>query len=358
MICPKCGAPLPDNSTFCTNCGTSIAQAAPMYAPAQPMYSAPAPGGAGLVYKTLKGIAASPLFLIAAIALTVTLVLGIIGSLSSTGSVGDFIGETLSEYSDQLDISSSDMREIRRLLNDVPDVDASTVVVGQIPQILICAGVWMLFASALSNSGRMSAAGLTIIKVINIISLVFLCIFLGIALIGLIIAMAAAGDAAALLALLIVPLIIASVLVIIYFSKLIKTINTMKSVVNTGAPSDRVSPFVAVVCIIGGASSAFSVIRSLSYGALLSALADVANAAALICFGLLIFNFRNRMQELMRMAPVGGFAPASYVGSSYPQYQTPVNPYGAPVTVCPNCRAQHAATDAVCPFCGYSSNPR
>ena len=41
MICSNCGATIPDGSTFCTNCGTAVAQAAPAAAPApQPVYAA------------------------------------------------------------------------------------------------------------------------------------------------------------------------------------------------------------------------------------------------------------------------------------------------------------------------------
>lgn len=374
MICPKCGAQLPDNSTFCTNCGSPVAQAAPAYAPAQPAYAAPASDGTGIVHKTLKNLATSPLFLIAAIALTLVLVLNIVSSLSFTGSVidnlddyFDEIANSLSENSDSLGLSSRDIRDIRNafdemiddIRDEVPDVEVSpaSVITGQIPQILLCVGIWMLFVSALSGTGRMSGAGLTIIKVINLITFILLCIGFGLAVLGLAAGLVySIGEKveafiSAIVGAVLVIVAIVGTILIVYYAKLLKTINTMRSAVNTGAPSDRVSGFVAVICMITGISSGIYFFSSVSSGEILVALSHAANAAMNICFGLLIFRFRNTMRELMRMAPVGGFAPASYV-------QPPVNPYSAPLTVCPNCRNQHAATDAVCPFCGYTANPR
>ena len=47
MICRHCGAQIPDNATFCTNCGNAVQQAQPQpqpqyQQPAQPQYQQPA----------------------------------------------------------------------------------------------------------------------------------------------------------------------------------------------------------------------------------------------------------------------------------------------------------------------------
>ncbi|MBQ9544632.1 MAG: zinc ribbon domain-containing protein [Clostridia bacterium] len=370
MICPKCGAQVPDGSSFCTNCSAPLAQQAPAYAPyqspyappSQPAYAAPAPDSTGVVHKALKGLATSPMALIAAIALSLAIVLGIVGAMTNSSSVAVVLEDNLARFSDEFNISESDMREIRKMLSEVPDVSLSSAVVAQIPQILICVGVWMVLISAFSQTSRMSGSGLTVIKVITIISLVFACVGAGIlvilAIVGIVVGIA--QDIA------ILPVIsgiflfffaVFAAFLIIYYAKTVKTLNTMRSVIDTGAPNDRVSSFVAVICIIGGAGAGMSFLGSITLD-LFNALANAANAVALILFGLLIFKFRNTMQEVMRMAPapVGGYVPPSYSGASCAQQ--PANPYGNPVTVCPNCRNQHSANDAVCPFCGYSSAQR
>ncbi len=377
MICPKCGAQIPDDSAFCTSCGAQIAQAAPQPAP-QPAYAQPAPAyaqpapafapqpahdAALPVRKSLKELITSPLFIIAAIGLTVALILGIVTAFNASGSVAGMLEDALDQIADQVEIPASDMRDIRKMFDEIPDVQISpvSVIVGQLPSILMCVGVLMLLASGLSSSERINPSGLTIIKVLNVITLVLTCIGFGLGLLALIasIVITAVENVEAapiILGIVTIPVAIAAVFVILYYAKLVKTINTMRKVVETESPSDKVSAFVAVLCIIGGVGSGISFISSLVSGAILTALADACNAAALICFGLIIFKFRERMQELMKMMPVGGFVPPAYAGASYAQQ--PANPYSAPLTVCPNCRGQHPATDAVCPFCGYSANPR
>ena len=46
MICPKCGAQLPDDATFCYKCGTKVAQSPSQEQPAKPSQNVLAPSGA------------------------------------------------------------------------------------------------------------------------------------------------------------------------------------------------------------------------------------------------------------------------------------------------------------------------
>jgi len=46
LICPKCGAQLPDDATFCYKCGTKVGQSPPQEQPAKPSQNVLAPSGA------------------------------------------------------------------------------------------------------------------------------------------------------------------------------------------------------------------------------------------------------------------------------------------------------------------------
>ena len=98
MICSKCGATIPDGSTFCTACGAAVEQAAPAAAPApQPVYAAQPAAGVKTVTPTsvlvwgILGLAFSELGL-----------LGLIFSL--IGRIYDICVEEAVEYTDNNDL--------------------------------------------------------------------------------------------------------------------------------------------------------------------------------------------------------------------------------------------------------------
>lgn len=89
MVCRNCGAQLPENATFCQNCGTAVMPAQPQYQPVQPQYQpqppvAPTVPGKGMgVASMVLGIISLVLFCIWYIALPcaiISLILGAVGS--------------------------------------------------------------------------------------------------------------------------------------------------------------------------------------------------------------------------------------------------------------------------------------
>ena len=92
MVCRNCGAQLPENATFCQNCGTATQPAQPQYQPVQPQYQpvqpipvAPVtvPGKGQGVASMVLGIISLVLFCIWYIALPcaiISLILGAVGS--------------------------------------------------------------------------------------------------------------------------------------------------------------------------------------------------------------------------------------------------------------------------------------
>lgn len=191
--------------------------------------------------------------------------------------------------------------------------------------------LWLIVgAAANKRSPRMGTGALTTIKVFYIIGLVGICIGLAFTVIfGLVAVLSEnAGELSYEMASYFNSLLrqygvafalpqfsdqlfiyvffgglaIALIFGIIFTAKVLKTINTAKRVVNTGRPDDRVSPFLAVLIILGAVFSICGAVSQLLRGAsvaeLLFAVSGLISAAASICFAVVIFKFRSGMRRL------------------------------------------------------------
>ncbi|MBO4433222.1 MAG: zinc-ribbon domain-containing protein [Clostridia bacterium] len=280
-------------------------QYVPAYQPAyQPQYQ-PAvkpPRSSHPTLNALKNVGASPLLLIAAIAVSANLFLGIIKLFAGNYSVFGTV------YSYLYRLGISDFNEI---LNDI-----STATYGYmtllsflflIPTLIYTIGVWITYISANSRGNNgMSTAGLTMIKVMQIISLIFTCILFAASEIVCIIASVAAAaldrtnDGSSLsgssLTFFIVSASVVALLyifVIIYIAKVISSINAVKRTVSTGNSVYRVSGFVGVMNFIIAGFSLFGVF----YGGALSVFEGICDITALVCFALLLFKFNRAMRR-------------------------------------------------------------
>lgn len=335
MVCPNCGSQNPDNTAFCTRCGVRLAPAGAgqPYAPA-PMFSRMQPQNAELserVTATLKKVLSSPLALAAIIIFTATVLASAAASVQDsmvTLSTGRFLNYG-SSYTAAYGIGYIFGR-----------------IVGVVPSLLIALGMWITYASAKGSAPRLQTGGLTLIKVIMTILLVFICIaFAVIELVLLFLAVFSTVSASELTDYLeyawpfasinFTATVLAAVFIILMFvfaagfilaivlcAKSIKTVNTIKRTAVTAMPSDKVSPFVAVMLIILGACLLMSVCTSAigtffgsadevaAYSAsamaqmsYLTAVSEICDGVASILFGAFIFSYRKRMRGLMH-APV------------------------------------------------------
>lgn len=93
MFCRKCGAAVDEGETICPGCGAPVGvPSAPVPAPVAPAPAAP------VVKSPLQAACSSPMFLAAAICLSVTAVFQLIAMFTSTGTVGQ-----ISVYLDLVD---------------------------------------------------------------------------------------------------------------------------------------------------------------------------------------------------------------------------------------------------------------
>lgn len=361
MFCPNCGVKNEDGVAFCKNCGTKLGNIAPVRdqtadqsniqtdatiqqpveveqprevfaptaqqpalaqqaapaehatpaAPYAPVVRAAQPRSNHPVLKTVKDIGASPLFLIAVIAFTAALFFNLV-SIFTRGSASIYsLNEALGRFG---------IDELNGTLYQMNDYLKAIGVFGLIPSAIYLIGLWLIFAGAQQRgSAGMPTAGLTTIKVMAIIALVFVCIALALSEIVCVLAIIGIAGyysyanvlprdygydgaenmvstfATAILVGLAIGVLIVYVLFIVYEAKIISTINAVKSTILTGNPNYKVSGFVAVMNFI----IAFFSLFGLFAGGFAAMLAETCSITALICFGILIFKYKSAMIRLL-----------------------------------------------------------
>ena len=223
------------------------------------------------MHGVLKSFFASPLFLITAILFSANLLFQIIASLfpQDPAYIVNQIYSNL-PYEMQFIVSPGDLYSA---LSDAQSGTTVGTVIGMlITGGLMAAAYWITYISAKNPSvPAAKTAGLTIMKVFSIISLVVLslaevlCVVLAV-----IFGVALAGSdygymdemMSGFFIILIAACIIGFVVLIfeiIYEAKVIKMLNSAKNAMLTGMVPNKASIFVAVICFISAAVSFFSV---------------------------------------------------------------------------------------------------
>lgn len=319
MYCPKCGTLNDDSMSYCQRCGTPLAG------------GGAAPGG--LAY-SLKTMGRGPLYLTAVIAYTCSILFSIVGAVNARSTLGSLLSSLVNSFGYSYGMDYSAMQALDLLQSLGGGMSIGTAVIGELPAIVIATGLWLFFVSAMDRSGSpLSSTGLTVIKVMVIIQTVFFS--LGALAVALILIMLTAAVSSSpytsdsyttgiLVAIILVVLLCVAV-ALFYYIKLIQTIGGIGRVVRGGAAEDCVSMFVVVCCFILGGLSGVSALGSLFNP--LGALGSIGMATALICFGILLLNFRSLMRSPSAAAAQPYAQPAPPVPPPYAQpMQQPVQP--------------------------------
>ena len=313
MFCTNCGQACADNAAFCTNCGkkltvnavrpTSAQPAAPVPPavpqPPRPVTQPAQPIAAGGPIQALKRVATSPTYLTAAISLSVASLFSflqlIFGGAATIDSLYDLLYELDLEY----------------LLDDVyyyayNSASATTVIgafLAMIPTLLILAGVWMIFTAARDpyNSG-MSTSGLTLLKVMQIIGLVGMCVaalamvVVCVIIIGVVSQYRDAGPIVAVILFVMILFAALMALMIVYEIKIIQSIDAARTTIATGVVSGKISGFVGVMAIVFGGFAALSGLGQL-FTSVYAGLSSLGGATASIAFGMVLFAAKNELQN-------------------------------------------------------------
>lgn len=350
MFCKECGTKLADSSHFCPQCGCAhcvtypaepvTPTAASVTPPAEPEQSF-----ADKVRASAKKAGSSPIFLIATICFTALQLLDLF-SLNSIGSVLQAYSDLFAEF-DQYSWA---------LVQTLNKFSPWIAIAGLIPRFLVAASLWRIYGSCASRKPTVKTSGLTTIFVINLVQLVFSCLFL----LGLLVLVGAiyfsagnlfGADAEMMeIVCLIIGLVTLAIFifVLVYYCKIATSISNFRSTLQTGVPNKKVSRFVAILCYISGGSMILSGVDSLfsagmsALGSLYeesvysltpilfqSGISNLLNAAALILFGVSIFSYRSKMKALEAEERILSFQTLSYA-----------EPYTAPVYIPPEPAAE------------------
>lgn len=383
MFCPKCGYQNAEGAAFCQKCGTQLSPVSSAQPYPQPIAgSAPQRNGASVRnvpagIAVLEKVCTGPLILVAVIAFTAATVFNLISSISSaSGSL---------DYFYQMAAMMGMARSFGNLYYASQGAITFLAVIGSLPNILIVAGLWIAYASVANKQyAGMKTSGLTLIKVILIINLVCICIFFAaveVVLLAAIVNLANSYYGSSVVGPLVgvmIGIAIALVLLILYYVKAVKTINTIKFTAQSGNPSDAVSIYVAVMAFIAGGFALLSIVADHS---ILSIFARVCSTTAFICFGAFLFVYRNQMRAVKRgvvynptprqtipATPKPVYAPQTETSSNAQNVVTPQNRASDPspaehnqwpqqlVVTCSNCGGQYGTVPGQvckCPFCGH-----
>ncbi|MBQ9375823.1 MAG: zinc ribbon domain-containing protein [Ruminococcus sp.] len=285
MICNKCGYNNYDNSRFCTACGSNLTD--------------------NSVFSIVKSFGKSPLFLVATIAYTATLLLNLVYAFTNTWSLSLqlFNGSMYMPYPREY------AYEIASAIDKAVPIG---IVLGTIPAIIMCIGMWLVYGSALNRqTPYVKTTGLTMVNVILKIDFIFTLIILSLLeillLIGTIITSNYSSNSpysydsmylGITIGLILSFFLIAGIIVflVFYYVKAIKTVNSIKYSAQTGLPCDKISMFVAVISIITGAFDIISIL-STPFN-IVTILQALCSATAAITFGILLITYRSKMKEL------------------------------------------------------------
>lgn len=346
MFCAKCGTQNDDNAVYCHNCGAVLrpqggaggpsggaaggrgpavgaggSRQAGGYMPYGGAGAGVAPGNAaaaaeGSQTRALRELILTPLFLVAVIALSSRVILGILAAIAGAAPyaamIQNIINETgmyeYSEYSYQLS-------------NALSSGNIFSAIVSNAPSVMIAVGLWLQYSYARKRDQKMGTTGFTMIRIILIIQLVGICIGLALAVIGSLIGMVAAGSydeggkVIAVIALVVVMIALFGALTILYYFKILKMLDSAISIISNGIRTAQASMYVIVFTFISGGLSCLSALGSLAISPF-SFLTSAASAASSIAFGLLMLEynkpvsaFGGTVQDPMPAAP-GGISPS------------------------------------------------
>ena len=368
-LCNNCNAQLEDSAVFCNSCGVAQPQAqpagAPQYqqAPQQPAYNGninapvmPTLYNDSPVMAVVRKIATSPMYLVMAIAFSVSLVLSFINSIVALGTVTK---ELTSFYTNDL-YSAADIQDF------FDEISVSSTGGVSLFSILTAVSLWLIFAAAKDRRYKMNTTGLKILKVIAVISLVLVCVLAGLVtllLILLAVIMAVSGGtyidefnydysygydaaealtpAAFMIGFIAISVVCAALFtfLIVYQAFMVKAINSAKKTVETEVPTVKGFGFVSVMCIISGA---VNLVASLAYVIRpLILLTCLSTGLASLFAGLLLLRFKKEMEPFIIPPYMQYYQPAAqatpvsgqYGAQSEPVYQPVQNVEQPPVEV-------------------------
>ena len=311
MYCPNCGTFNQEWSRYCTGCGAQLQVGLSGDGKASPGLSEndreqEFANGDSVKRKDEAGIGLlqemgrSTAYLAAVICFSVSIVI----SIFAAGYVSSSFAESIIDLLRMMDLDGN-LQSVESMLSQYSGTMGSagffSALLTSIPEILTASGLWMLFLECRKNEQSIfSTSGFTIIYVVTVIKYVLLIIGAAVFVIGgffvILGVSSAAGEnsgGGTITAVLVFLLLAAAILIIpfFYYTRLLKMISTSKQMALKARRKAKMSTFVGVMTIISAVASFGGVIISAPAGKLANLLAGAAS----ICFAIVIFTFRDRL---------------------------------------------------------------
>lgn len=326
MVCKNCGAEIAQGTTFCPECVKAVQSNNGAQSYGQNPYGSQSQFGGHNYYgqqmaygnaipadmpagfaNIIKGLRSS-LFIAAVVAFTASLVFTLVNTLmgysaysSAYYNMLNGIGRVTGDYSALNELYSYGFTY------NVGGVIGG--LIGMMPSIIICAGLWMLFAEGRKNYSPIKNTGIVLIKVLTIVrmimALVVLAICMLVCILCIIVGVGASSsnyftDSGATSSILIgvavvlmFVIVVAGALGVFYYLQLLKTLTGIEMQMATGRPADKISGFVIVMMFIGGVFTALASLVSLFSGSVLAGFGGICSAVSSIFFCMILLNLKN-----------------------------------------------------------------
>lgn len=254
----------------------------------------------------VRTMATSVLFLVGTIGYSAYVLFELLGSFTGGSEIMNMFNNIMAQSGAY---SSMDYQSLQMLSGIFGSTSVISTLSSLIPAMVLVAGIWMVFAAAKQNKlPGIAATGMTMIRVIVIIELVLSCIAVfAVAAIGFLVVLGMGSltgyygegtPVVVIMVLILIVILAVCAINIIYYVKLGGTVKRMKETMITGRPDTKVSLFVEILCYLGGAGSAISALMSLVGLDIFGFLSNAGMGTASICFGMLLRQYRNKMQTL------------------------------------------------------------
>ena len=349
--CSACKAWNRPESVYCAECGAPL--------PAEREKQEP-------FYVKVKRICGSPVFLVAILLYTVSVLIATITAVYETAAV------SVTAQIDQV-LYWVSLLGMQDLVNWLVEESASIAVgvtivrfVTLLPSVLAAAGFWMFYAACRKKGDDpVRSSGLSFVKVAPILALVGVCLLLlveVVALFGAFVLLGVGGEQAAVVLAVVLVMLAVTILMLIYYIGLIRTLSVVRAASSTGRRSGQISMYVVVWNFVLAAgtllSNALLLIQNsilMTSSGIIDLLQGVLTAAFYILVSVVLLQYRSKVeldafaQPSVPVVPIPQYpAQRPYPQQNYGVYQTqPIYQQNAAQPVSNGYARQNAAQPAL-----------
>lgn len=253
------------------------------------------------IKETSRGMLKSPVFLLVALLNTIYLA-------SSIGAI--FLKEL--NFSQVIRLISSVQLPTQvtgymdKLLDLMAKLDTDAIAVNlvlQIPNLLLCLGLWMIFLAGRSKKEEIPGAGFLLTKIYLIIGLIKYGIIM---LAGLVISVAllvsswasGVGSMKVAAVVTLILIVVITMMMVMYYFAYMGTLKTCKVNAGIGESYGKASAYVAVAHVFFGLLAVINLLSGIVNGEISGIIGGVSKMGWMILFAVWIFMYRGNMSEV------------------------------------------------------------